>query len=156
MNGWGEQRGHCSACGRVLRTGLELESHKQGIKCHRVQMGYRVSSGINGAQRAAREVILPGPGSWEVWFPEQRPKVPPDLWWCDNGLGEGATCLRERDRRVQTPRRAGLAECGSRWVRRSSKPLERIAPSNPPSLPHKAGTITWPLLQMRKLRQRKL
>lgn len=67
----GEQRGYCSPCGGVLRTGLKLESSKQKSKRQHVQMGYRVSGGINRAQRAARLGILPVPGSWEVWFPEQ-------------------------------------------------------------------------------------
>lgn len=90
----GEQSGHCSPCGRVLRTGLKLESNKQRSKCHHVQMGYRVSGGINWAQRAARPEILPVPGSWEVWFPEKRPKVPPDLWPCDDWLtGKGSHLL---------------------------------------------------------------
>lgn len=80
----GEQRGHCSPRGWVLRTGQKLESDKRRSKCHHVQMGYRVSSGINGAQRAARPGILPVPGSWEVWFPDERPKVPLNWWWRDD------------------------------------------------------------------------
>lgn len=68
MNGWGEQRGHCSPCGRVLRTGLELESNKWRSRCHHVQMGYRVSGGINGAQRAARPGFCQSVGHGKFGF----------------------------------------------------------------------------------------
>lgn len=61
----------------MLRTGLQLKSNKQRSKCHHVQVGYWVSGRINGAESAARLSFLPVPRSWEVWFPEERHKVPP-------------------------------------------------------------------------------
>lgn len=86
-------------------------------------MGYRVSGGISGTQRAAGPGLLPVPGSWEAWFPEQRLRVPPDLRWGDGGRGEGTTCLWEADRRTQMPGQAGFGEHGRRGIGGESKPL---------------------------------
>lgn len=144
MNGWGEQRGLCSPRGRVLRPGLKLESNKQRSKCHHVQMGYRVSGGINRAQRAARPGTPPVPGSWEVGFPEPRPKAPPDLGRCDKGPGKEPPA-RERGRESQTvkQRRAGLGGAGAGGGG-AAELLQRIAPVKLPSLPIKQVPLFGP------------
>lgn len=98
-------------------------------------------------------MILPVPGSWEVWFPDERPKVPPDLWWHDDWVGEEATCLREMREEPQVPLWAGFVEHGPVGPGTPLSPSKELSHLIFPSTPG-GRYFSLPLFWMRKLRQR--
>lgn len=119
----GEQRGHCSPPGRVLRTGLKLESNKQRSKCHHVKTGYRVSDGINWAQRVTWLGDFASP--WVMGSLVSRREAEGATWFVMAWrLAWRGSHLLERDERG-TPSTTPGWLCGA-WVsgaRHSSKPL---------------------------------